>query len=256
MRCLVPSQSRSSVVRLVHGTSRSSHAEGTVESGTGSDPLQPHTGSVGWMHGRAIRTRTSVVTCVPRSASSSPAAGLGSLPSRPACRSSAPIAAGSLDCAAKRSAMLAGISSRVLRPARARRCDRRLRGRRRRDRARPAARRRRTRPSPRPAPRRQQQPPPAAPRPAIQRVRPTVQRIMDSMAGTPAFVINGRLDSSASNELGRALYAPIYDEVTDPPNNARFIFLDPARHRVLARLGQGRQRHRRDAAHRGRPRSL
>jgi MmyB-like transcription regulator ligand binding domain/Helix-turn-helix domain len=64
-------------------------------------------------------------------------------------------------------------------------------------------------------------------RPALARVRPTVQRIIDSMVGTPAFVINGRLDVLASNELGRALYAPIYDEVTDPPNNARFIFLNP-----------------------------
>lgn len=64
-------------------------------------------------------------------------------------------------------------------------------------------------------------------RPAMQRVRPNVQRIMDSMVGSPAFVINGRLDVLASNELGRALYAPIYDEVSDPPNNARFIFLSP-----------------------------
>ena len=64
-------------------------------------------------------------------------------------------------------------------------------------------------------------------RPAVARVRPTVQRIVDSMVGTPAFVINGRLDVLASNELGRALYAPIYDEVTDPQNNARFIFLNP-----------------------------
>src|SRR6266545_7861613 len=31
-------------------------------------------------------------------------------------------------------------------------------------------------------------------RPAQQRVRPTVQRILDSMVGTPAFVLNGRLD--------------------------------------------------------------
>jgi transcriptional regulator with XRE-family HTH domain len=64
-------------------------------------------------------------------------------------------------------------------------------------------------------------------RPSVQRVRPTVQRIMDSMIGTPAFVLNGRLDLLASNELGRALYAPIYDEMTDPPNNARFLFLNP-----------------------------
>ena len=64
-------------------------------------------------------------------------------------------------------------------------------------------------------------------RPPVARVRPTVQRIIDSMVGTPAFVLNSRLDVVASNELGRALYAPIYEEVTDPPNNARFIFLSP-----------------------------
>ena len=63
--------------------------------------------------------------------------------------------------------------------------------------------------------------------PTVQRIRPTVQRIMDSMVGTPAFVLNGRLDVLASNELGQALYSPIYDEVTDPPNNARFLFLNP-----------------------------
>ncbi len=68
--------------------------------------------------------------------------------------------------------------------------------------------------------------PPRRRRP-VQRVRPTIQRIIDSMLGTPAFVLNGRLDLLASNELGRALYAPIYDEVTHPPNNARFLFLNP-----------------------------
>ena len=60
-----------------------------------------------------------------------------------------------------------------------------------------------------------QQPRPDAAAPTSQRVRPTVQRLVDSMVGTPAFVLNGRLDVLASNELGRALYAPIYDEVTD-----------------------------------------
>jgi transcriptional regulator with XRE-family HTH domain len=64
-------------------------------------------------------------------------------------------------------------------------------------------------------------------RPSIRRVRPTVQRIMDSMVGVPAFVLNGRRDLLGSNELGRALYAPIYDELTDPPNAARFTFLNP-----------------------------
>jgi transcriptional regulator with XRE-family HTH domain len=63
-------------------------------------------------------------------------------------------------------------------------------------------------------------------RPAPQRVRPTVQRVMDSMIGTPAFVLNGRLDILAANELGLALYSPVYADPMRPPNNARFIFLD------------------------------
>jgi transcriptional regulator with XRE-family HTH domain len=39
-------------------------------------------------------------------------------------------------------------------------------------------------------------------RPARQRVRPTVQRVLDSMVGTPGFVLNGRLDILAANQLG------------------------------------------------------
>lgn len=45
-------------------------------------------------------------------------------------------------------------------------------------------------------------------RPAQQRVRPTVQRLLDSMAGTPAFVLSGRGDILAANRLGRALFSP------------------------------------------------
>ena len=40
-------------------------------------------------------------------------------------------------------------------------------------------------------------------------------------------MLNGRLDILAANELGRALYSPIYADPARPPNNARFIFLDP-----------------------------
>src|SRR5829696_7175863 len=64
-------------------------------------------------------------------------------------------------------------------------------------------------------------------RPARQRVRPTVQRILDSMTGTPAFVLNGRLDILAANELGAALYTPMYADPGRPANTARFVFLDP-----------------------------
>lgn len=63
--------------------------------------------------------------------------------------------------------------------------------------------------------------------PAQQHVRPTVQRVLDSMIGTPAFVLSGRLDILAANHLGRALFSPVYAYPARPPNNARFIFLDP-----------------------------
>src|SRR3954453_13914615 len=45
-----------------------------------------------------------------------------------------------------------------------------------------------------------------------QQVRPTVQRVLDSMIGTPAFVLNGRHDILAANALGRALFSPAYDD--------------------------------------------
>jgi transcriptional regulator with XRE-family HTH domain len=64
-------------------------------------------------------------------------------------------------------------------------------------------------------------------RPARQRVRPTVQRILDSMSGSPAFVLNGRLDILAANDLGAALYSPTYADSARPANTARFVFLDP-----------------------------
>lgn len=70
-------------------------------------------------------------------------------------------------------------------------------------------------------------------RPRPRGLRPDVQRILDAMVGTPAFVRNGRLDILGTNLLGRALYAPVYDSPTrtseaSPPNLARFQFLDPA----------------------------
>jgi transcriptional regulator with XRE-family HTH domain len=64
------------------------------------------------------------------------------------------------------------------------------------------------------------------PRPRQVRVRPSVQRLLDSMA-TPAFVRNGRLDLLAVNRLGRALYAPVFEEPARPANLARFCFLSP-----------------------------
>jgi transcriptional regulator with XRE-family HTH domain len=93
-------------------------------------------------------------------------------------------------------------------------------------------------------------------RPAPQQVRPTVQRVLDSMVGTPGFVLNGRLDLLAANQLGLALFSPIYADPVRPPNTARFIFLDPHATEFFLCLGQGRQRHRRPVTRRGRPRPL
>ena len=64
-------------------------------------------------------------------------------------------------------------------------------------------------------------------RSAQQRVRPVVQRIVDAMS-TPAIVRNGRVDYLSANALGRALYAPLFESREQPPNSARFTFLDPA----------------------------
>jgi transcriptional regulator with XRE-family HTH domain len=71
--------------------------------------------------------------------------------------------------------------------------------------------------------------PTAAPRrrPPQQRIRPAVQRILDSI-GTPALVRNARCDYLGANALGRALYAPLFDSREQPANSARFTFLDPA----------------------------
>jgi transcriptional regulator with XRE-family HTH domain len=62
---------------------------------------------------------------------------------------------------------------------------------------------------------------------AQQQVRPSVQHLLDAMTGVPAFVRNGRLDILGANRLGRALYAPHFDSPAQPPNTARFVFLDP-----------------------------
>lgn len=65
-------------------------------------------------------------------------------------------------------------------------------------------------------------------RPAVpQQVRPAVKNMLDAIAA-PALVRNSRFDYIAANPLGRALYAPMFDSPEQPPNSARFTFLDPA----------------------------
>jgi len=64
-------------------------------------------------------------------------------------------------------------------------------------------------------------------RPAPQRVRPSVQRLLDAMTAAPAYLRNGRLDILAANRLGYALYSEVFTETVRPANNARFVFLNP-----------------------------
>ena len=63
-------------------------------------------------------------------------------------------------------------------------------------------------------------------RPAQERVRQTVQQILDSIAA-PAYVRNERLDILAANRLGEAMYAPVFHFAPRPTNVARFLFLSP-----------------------------
>jgi transcriptional regulator with XRE-family HTH domain len=65
--------------------------------------------------------------------------------------------------------------------------------------------------------------------PSKKRVRPAIQRILDQMP-MPAYLRNGRFDVLAANDLGRALYSPLYEQADagEHPNSARFVFLDAA----------------------------
>ena len=64
-------------------------------------------------------------------------------------------------------------------------------------------------------------------RSATNRIRPGVQRVLDAMTGAPAWVRNGRADILGTNQLGYALYAPVFDDPIRPANTARFAFLSP-----------------------------
>jgi transcriptional regulator with XRE-family HTH domain len=59
-----------------------------------------------------------------------------------------------------------------------------------------------------------------------QKVRPSVQRVLDAMTDAPAWVRNARHDFLAGNRLGYALYADIFTDPVRPANNARFVFLN------------------------------
>ncbi|MET7425963.1 helix-turn-helix transcriptional regulator [Dactylosporangium sp. NPDC005555] len=65
-------------------------------------------------------------------------------------------------------------------------------------------------------------------RPRAPRLREQTSRLLDVMTLAPAYVRNSRLDILGANELGRAVFAPLFDSGAGRPNIARFIFLDPA----------------------------
>jgi transcriptional regulator with XRE-family HTH domain len=67
-------------------------------------------------------------------------------------------------------------------------------------------------------------------RTASKGVRPSVQRMLDSMVGAPAWVRNARHDLLAANRLGFALYSELLTDPIWPANNARFVFLNPRSH--------------------------
>ena len=62
-------------------------------------------------------------------------------------------------------------------------------------------------------------------------VRPALQRLIDGMADSPAFIRTHSRDLVAANALGRAVYSPLYGEnATGTPNTVRYLFLtDSAR---------------------------
>ncbi|MFD6356890.1 helix-turn-helix transcriptional regulator [Nocardia tengchongensis] len=67
-------------------------------------------------------------------------------------------------------------------------------------------------------------------RPIEQSVPATLQRFLDAITGTPAWVRNRRMDFIAGNPLAHALMSPMLSDPANQANNARFVFLNPASH--------------------------
>lgn len=57
-------------------------------------------------------------------------------------------------------------------------------------------------------------------------IRPFVQHLLDSVT-LPCCVLDDRLDLLAANDLGRAVYLPVFTSGVGPANHARYAFLDP-----------------------------
>lgn len=69
-------------------------------------------------------------------------------------------------------------------------------------------------------------------------VREELRRIIDAMGDIPAFIRTDRRDLLYANQMGRAIFSPLYESRVSPGlsgqantvNVARFMFLDPAAH--------------------------
>lgn len=57
-------------------------------------------------------------------------------------------------------------------------------------------------------------------------IRPALQQVLDAITDAPAWIRNGRHDVLATNQLGRALYAPVLADPRRPANTARFVYLN------------------------------
>jgi transcriptional regulator with XRE-family HTH domain len=65
-------------------------------------------------------------------------------------------------------------------------------------------------------------------------VRPEVRTLLGSMDGLPAFVINGRMDFLACNDLASRLVSDCASTTATRDNVARMIFTDPFAHEYFA----------------------
>ena len=70
-------------------------------------------------------------------------------------------------------------------------------------------------------------------------VRPSLQRFLAALTGTPPWVRNQRMEFIAANPLGHALYAPVLSDPSNQGNNARFVFLNPAARNFYPEWEQG-----------------
>jgi len=59
-------------------------------------------------------------------------------------------------------------------------------------------------------------------------VRASIDRLLESMSATPAYVRNARFDILVANKLCLALYADVFSRDVLPFNLARYVFLDRA----------------------------